>query len=198
MGVFGLFEKRSQLGEECRLRPGMWEMDREADKRKRNGERCPASLRMAAKYLKRGYKPRDRAIGGGMAPVSELVVKLGFVGNEEAPGRGEKSAGTQGFCVYTCDVLHWVLSGFDWDKDNTAHIARHGVSRREVEEVFSRSHAIEMVDPVNDGERFLAHGTTASGRYLTVVFTERKGLTRRVTTWEMTRKDREQYADEIH
>jgi hypothetical protein len=34
-------------------------MDREADKRKRNGERCPASLRMAAKYLKRGYKPRD-------------------------------------------------------------------------------------------------------------------------------------------
>ena len=90
------------------------------------------------------------------------------------------------------------MSGFDWDKDNTTHIARHGVSRREVEEVFSRSHAIEMGDPVNDEERFLAHGTTAKGRYLTVVFIERRGLTRPVTTWDMTRKDREQYADEIH
>jgi len=92
-------------------------------------------------------------------------------------------------------ILSCVL---DWDEENIAHIGRHKVTPREIEELFSRAYAIEIDDPVNGEERFLAHGTTKRGRYLTVVLTERNGRTRPITTWDMTRKDRERHADEIH
>jgi uncharacterized DUF497 family protein len=86
----------------------------------------------------------------------------------------------------------------DWDEENTAHIGRHKVTPQEIAEVFSRACAIEIDDPVDGEERFLAHGTTKRGRYLTVVFTERKGRTRPITAWDMTREDRERHAEEIH
>jgi len=90
------------------------------------------------------------------------------------------------------------MGGFDWDKHNGAHLARHEVTPQEVEEVFSRPSVIEKDEPANDEDRFLIHGTTARGRYLPVAFTERKDRIRPITAWDMTRKDRELYADEIH
>lgn len=90
------------------------------------------------------------------------------------------------------------MGGFDWDKHNVAHVARHEVTPQEVEEVFGRASVIEKDEPANDENRFLIHGTTARGRYLTVAFTERKDRIRPITAWDMTRKDREVYADEIH
>lgn len=70
------------------------------------------------------------------------------------------------------------MIGFEWDEVNKAHIARHGVAPQEIEEVFRRPYAVEISDPVDGEESFLAHGTTAQGRYLTVAFTERKGRAR--------------------
>jgi uncharacterized DUF497 family protein len=90
------------------------------------------------------------------------------------------------------------MNGFGWDDENVSHIARHGVTPKEIEELFRRPYAIEVDEPVNGEERFLAHGTTARGRYLTVVCADRKGSIRPITAWDMTREDREQYADEIH
>jgi uncharacterized DUF497 family protein len=87
---------------------------------------------------------------------------------------------------------------FDWDAANVGHIARHDVMPEEVEEVFSRPYAIEIGEPVHGEDRFLIHGTTALGRYLTVVFTERQSRARPISAWDMTREDREEYADEIH
>ncbi len=97
-----------------------------------------------------------------------------------------------------CGVIHLVVSDFDWDEENHAHIARHKVTPSEIEEVFRRRYALEISDPVDGEERFLAYGTTAGGRYLTVAFTEREGRIRPITTWTMTREEREQNADEIH
>jgi hypothetical protein len=43
--------------------------------------------------------------------------------------------------VYTKAVLDGVR-GFDWDRRNAGHVARHGVGPEEVEEAFERPHAI--------------------------------------------------------
>jgi uncharacterized DUF497 family protein len=90
------------------------------------------------------------------------------------------------------------MASFDWDKHNTAHIARHNVKPLEVEEVFARPYVIVPNDSEDDEDRFLIQGITARGRYLTVAFTERKGRIRPITAWDMTRKDLKLYADEIH
>jgi uncharacterized DUF497 family protein len=63
---------------------------------------------------------------------------------------------------------------FEWDKGNLEHIAIHGVTAREVEQVFRRPTWEFTTD--RDGEpRHRATGKTDAGRYLTVVYTMRAG-----------------------
>jgi uncharacterized DUF497 family protein len=73
--------------------------------------------------------------------------------------------------------------GFDWDDANLGHIARHGVSRDEAEQVV-------LNDPVDGGqqmqdgeERFLQIGVTDTLRVLVVVTTWRGDLVRVVTAY---------------
>jgi len=90
------------------------------------------------------------------------------------------------------------VSGFDWDEENIAHIARHGVTVREVEEVFLGNPVIELAYIVDGEERFRAQGITNWGRYLTVAYADRNEKVRPITAWDMTRKDRRIYAPQIH
>jgi len=86
---------------------------------------------------------------------------------------------------------------FQWDGKNKAHIARHGITTREVEELFSRDPILELDEPVNGEERFVAYGLTVKGRLLTICFTERRNLIRPITGWDMTRQERKDYAPQI-
>ena len=71
---------------------------------------------------------------------------------------------------------------FDWDDENGEHIARHGVTPEEVEEVLGDSDRVSVSAHRVRGERRRAIvGMTASGRLLYVVYTMRGGLTRPVT-----------------
>ena len=55
-----------------------------------------------------------------------------------------------------------IIESFEWDAGNLDHIARHHVTRDEVEEIFeSRYYMVRG----RDG-RYVAIGQTASGRYL--------------------------------
>ena len=54
-----------------------------------------------------------------------------------------------------------------WDSGNIAHIARHGVEPREVEELCFEHHPLIRKGRLH---RYYAFGQTISGRYLTVVF----------------------------
>ncbi len=58
------------------------------------------------------------------------------------------------------------MEGFQWDSDNVLHIARHDVSKEEVEEVICGD-ALELDMQSQDGEeRFPLIGETARGRVL--------------------------------
>lgn len=82
---------------------------------------------------------------------------------------------------------------FDWDAANTQHIARHGVTPEEAEEAV-------LIEPLDAGvqqheseERMLCFGRTKSGRLLTILYTERRGKTRIVTAYEMSKDQQQLY-----
>ena len=61
------------------------------------------------------------------------------------------------------------IAGFDWDKGNWPKCGKHGVSRAEIEEVFTGTPAVET-DPFPEEVRMRAIGKSAAGRYVFVVF----------------------------
>lgn len=80
-----------------------------------------------------------------------------------------------------------------WDAWNVAHIARHQVSPKEVEEVC---HGAPLVRQSHKG-RFLLIGPTFSGRILVVVLApERRGVYYPVTARPASRKERRRYQEE--
>lgn len=84
------------------------------------------------------------------------------------------------------------ISGCDWDRDNVEHLAKHQVEPDEVEEVFALSPHIRRTREM----RYLAYGTTANGRYLTVVFRHKgRGIVRVITARNMTQREKKLYKE---
>ena len=81
---------------------------------------------------------------------------------------------------------------FDWDAGNLQHIARHGIQPKEAEEAI-------LIEPLeadiqHESEvRVLCYGRTSAGRLLTILYTERRGKTRVVTAYEMTKPQQKMY-----
>ncbi len=90
------------------------------------------------------------------------------------------------------------VAGFDWDEGNRAKCQKHGVSVREIEELFTRPHVISVdVEHSLNEQRLKAIGKTRSGRFVFLVFTlrERDGHTyiRPISARYMHRKEVENY-----
>lgn len=64
--------------------------------------------------------------------------------------------------------------GFDWDKANTEHIAKHDVSPDEVTQVFAHDEVGISYDVVGGEERWTVVGETDEGRVLVIVYAMRK------------------------
>ena len=93
------------------------------------------------------------------------------------------------------------IAGFDWDDGNLAKCQIHGVSIREIEELFARSHTIRVdVEHSLVEERRKAIGQTHAGRFVFVMFTlrERGGKTyiRPISARYMHRKEIVHYEEE--
>jgi len=72
---------------------------------------------------------------------------------------------------------------FDWDEANLGHVARHGVSREEAEQVISND-PVDGWRQVQDGEeRFMQIGVTNAMRVLVVIITWRGDLVRVVSAF---------------
>ena len=86
---------------------------------------------------------------------------------------------------------------FDWDEANLQHIARHAVTRAEVEEVFTGP--MVFIDTESEGGeiRFVEIGRTASGRVLKVVTTDRQDKIRVVTAFEPNAREANEYRREV-
>ena len=61
------------------------------------------------------------------------------------------------------------IAAFEWDDGNWPKCGKHGVSRREIEEVLLGTPAV-MADPHPDEPRMRAIGKTSAGRYVFLVF----------------------------
>jgi uncharacterized DUF497 family protein len=82
---------------------------------------------------------------------------------------------------------------FDWDRANTDHIAKHGVTPAEAEQVVLCD-SIDLKFEVRGGEERVAQvGETDAGRILVVVTTMRGELIRVVTAIPGNRKLRKLY-----
>jgi uncharacterized DUF497 family protein len=60
------------------------------------------------------------------------------------------------------------LSGFNWDDENITHIARHGVTPEEIEEVFDGDPEFAFSYTKDGEERYQAFGVTGRGRSPTI------------------------------
>jgi len=73
---------------------------------------------------------------------------------------------------------------FDWDEHNERHLALHGISRSDVEDVLSGNHILQEFQMEDGEERWVAVGATRLGRILSIVFAIRGEAMRPVTGWE--------------
>jgi uncharacterized DUF497 family protein len=80
---------------------------------------------------------------------------------------------------------------------NIGHIALHGVTPIEVEQIIERRHVIIPAAPKRNEKRWKLLGRTAAGRYLVVVFTIRRNKIRTITAYTMNQTERKIYAPQI-
>lgn len=94
-----------------------------------------------------------------------------------------------------------LIAGFDWDAGNSSkNELKHGVSRKEAEELFFNEPLLVSEDVAHSGEesRFHAFGKTNSGRLLFAAFTYRQNgtLIRFISVRNMKKKERRRYEAE--
>jgi uncharacterized protein len=96
------------------------------------------------------------------------------------------------------NVLHGV-DGFDWDEGNIEkNWLKHHVAPRECEELFFNLPLVIADDKEHSQteQRHYALGQTDTGRHLFIAFTIRRGKIRVISARDMSRKEREIYAQE--
>ncbi len=72
---------------------------------------------------------------------------------------------------------------FDWDAENTKHLAAHKVTAREFEKLMQNSPLDLAYEMVDGEERYRSVGMTDSGRLLVAIWTLRNGKVRAVTAF---------------
>ena len=77
---------------------------------------------------------------------------------------------------------------FDWDEHNIAHIARHGVTPAEAEQVLLNSPVDYELQEEEGEERTLQIGMTLAGRMLALASTLRSCRIRVITAFPATPK----------
>jgi uncharacterized protein len=89
---------------------------------------------------------------------------------------------------------------FDWDDDNRSHIAKHGVTPEEAEEVIlgdPLDTEMQIAGGINSEERLLQLGETAKGRVLQLLTTWRSGRARVISAWDAPRQLKLYYLSEM-
>lgn len=79
---------------------------------------------------------------------------------------------------------------FDWDQQNEAHLANHGISRVDAEDVLTGNHILLEYQVEENEQRWVAVGATRTGRILSLVFAVRGEAIRPITVGARTRKRR--------
>lgn len=82
------------------------------------------------------------------------------------------------------------IIGFEWDEYNLKKLLKHKVMQEEAEEIFYIAPLIDEAAYDKNEKRYRCLGVTSQGRYLTAVFTLRKGLIRNISVRAMRKKEK--------
>lgn len=85
---------------------------------------------------------------------------------------------------------------FDWDEGNEQHLAKHGISRRDAEDVLLGNHILVEYQTAGDEQRWVALGGKREGRILSIVFAVRGEAIRPITGWAADRETADMYIRE--
>jgi uncharacterized DUF497 family protein len=77
---------------------------------------------------------------------------------------------------------------FDWDEANADHVAQHGVTPAQVEQVFENSPEEKKRENRKGEDRFVVMGPDNDGRVIIVVATMRDEKIRPVTAYPVHRR----------
>jgi uncharacterized DUF497 family protein len=72
---------------------------------------------------------------------------------------------------------------FDWNEQSEKHLAKHGISRFDAEDVLAGIHVLMQYQMEGDEQRWVAVGTTRAGRILNIVFALRGEAICPITGW---------------
>jgi uncharacterized DUF497 family protein len=87
---------------------------------------------------------------------------------------------------------------FEWDEEKAEiNVKKHKVSFQEAKSVFGDSFSITIDDPDHSKEeqRFIEIGTSAKGRLLVIVYTERENKIRIISCRTATPSERRKYEE---
>ena len=85
---------------------------------------------------------------------------------------------------------------FDWDEHNEKHLAKHRISRFDAEDVLSGNHILLEYQMEKNEQRWVAVGTTRSGRILNIVFAVRGDAVRPITGWAADKETADLYLEQ--
>ena len=84
------------------------------------------------------------------------------------------------------------IQNITWNQETVDHIANHGVSPEEVEQVLFNDYDIPVIMRGKQN-KYITYGETDSGRFLFVVWVSQYRKTRIVTARDMTKKEKQFY-----
>ena len=87
-------------------------------------------------------------------------------------------------------------SDFDWDEQNERHLAKHGISRSDAEDVLSGNYILLEYQVEGNEQRWVAVGMTRTGRIVEIVFAVRGEAMRPITGWEAAKEIADLYVKE--
>jgi uncharacterized DUF497 family protein len=96
------------------------------------------------------------------------------------------------YYIFNRPGSHMKIEVISWDQETVDHIARHGVTPLEVEEVLFNDTDSPLFLRSKAG-RYLAYGRTNAGRFLLIVWALMHRKTRIVTARDMTGRERRFY-----
>jgi uncharacterized DUF497 family protein len=84
---------------------------------------------------------------------------------------------------------------FEWDHENTKHLAAHKVTPAEFEQLLNNDPLDLEYQMIGHEERYRSVGITKTGRFLSVVWTIRNGKVRAITAFSATLSDRRAFLE---
>jgi uncharacterized DUF497 family protein len=84
---------------------------------------------------------------------------------------------------------------FEWDEENTRHLAAHKVTPAEFEQLLSNDPVDLDYQVIGHEERYRSVGVTKTGRLLSVVWTIRNGKVPAITAFPASLSDRKAFLE---